>query len=323
VANFVTDTDLQAAAFGLAHSMLEMLDRDGVGPDVIGLPDQMDVDVFRRSFEVDAEVYMSMDPARLSQEYDEIRTAANANGPSSDPHSIIQAAVVGLEAHWHGDAADKFFEQLTRIQQRIATQHDYTLVAAEAVGMMYAVNVAYRASCHDLMSKTAIVCAAIAEEHAPQQTNWAKVIVNFVGKAIDVVNAPKDILGMAVDGILGKIESATEDKPVAGADALPVVNGYIEARDELFSSYENSIGQVHEWIDARRREYAELDETLPQPLPSITDVDSPDFRYENFFYDQHDNPREYAPEVERERQRYVDEKTKPDGAIAQRLAGDR
>jgi hypothetical protein len=34
VANFVTDTDLQAAAFGLAHSMLQMLDRNGVGPDV-------------------------------------------------------------------------------------------------------------------------------------------------------------------------------------------------------------------------------------------------------------------------------------------------
>jgi hypothetical protein len=323
VANFTTDTDLHAAAFGLAHSMLEMLDRDGVGPDVIGLPDQMDVDVFRRSFEVDAQLYMSMDPTRLADEYDEIRTAANLNGPSSDPHSIVQAAIVGLEANWHGKAADAFFEQMNRIQQRITTQHDYTLVAAEAVGMMYAVNVAFRNSCYDLMSKTAVVCAAIADQHAPQPTNWAKVIVDLVGKAIDVVSAPKDILGMAIDGILSGIGTATEDKPVAGTDALPVVNGYVEARDQLFTSYENSIGQVHEWIDARRREYAGLDETLPQPLPSTTDVDSPDFRYENFFYDQHANPGEYAPEVERERQRYVDEKAKPDGAIAQRLSGDR
>jgi Protein of unknown function (DUF3558) len=31
VANFVTDTELEAAAFRLAHSMLEMLDRSGIG----------------------------------------------------------------------------------------------------------------------------------------------------------------------------------------------------------------------------------------------------------------------------------------------------
>jgi hypothetical protein len=30
---------------------------------------------------------MSMDPTRLTQEYDDIRAAAYANGLSSDPHS--------------------------------------------------------------------------------------------------------------------------------------------------------------------------------------------------------------------------------------------
>jgi hypothetical protein len=322
VANFVTDTDLQAAAFGLAHSMLEMLDRDGVGPDVIGLPDQMDVDVFRRSFEVDAEVYMSMDPARLSQEYDEIRTAANANGKTSDPDSIVEEAKTRLGSQWHGDAASTFFDQLERVQQRIETQHDFTLVAAEAVGMMFAVNVIFRASCHDLMTKTALVCDAIADKRAPEATNWGKAIVDIVGTVIDVVSSPKDIARMAVDGILGKISEATTSEPVAGAEAGPVVDGYVAARDQLFASYEDNLGQIHDWIDSRRKEYGGLDDTLPEPLPSTTDVDSPDFRYEKFYFDDH-NPADYAPEVERERQRYVDEKTKPDGLIAQRLAGGR
>jgi hypothetical protein len=216
MANFVTSTDLQAAAFGLAHSMLEMLDRDGVGPDVIGVPDQLDVDVFRRTFEVDAELYMSMDPTRLTDEYNEIRTA---------------------------------------------------------------------------------------------------------GKAIDVVTNPKDILGMTIDSILGGIDEATKDEPVAGTDAIPVVNGYVEARDRLFASYEDSLNQVNEWISDRRTEFATLDDTLPEPLPAYADVDSPDFRYEKFYYGEHDHPADYAPEVERERQRYVDGKAKPDGVIAQRLAG--
>jgi hypothetical protein len=145
---------------------------------------------------------------------------------------------------------------LSRIQDRVATQHDYTLVAAQAIGMMYAVSVSFRASCQDLMSQTAIVCDAIADKNAPQPTNWAKVVVDLVGKVIDVVSSPKDIIG------------------------------------------------------------------LPEPLPASTNVGSPDFRYEKFFYEDHD-PADHAPEVERERQRHADEKTKPDGVIAQRLGGDR
>ncbi len=320
MANFTTDIDLEAAAFGLAHSMLEMLDRDGVGPDVIGLPDQMDVDVFRQSFQVDANLYMSMDPTRLTQEYDDIRAAANANGASSDPQSIVSAAKTGLGSQWHGEAAQAFFNQLEHVEKRIVTQHDYTLVAAQGVAMMYAVSVAFRASCHDLMTKTAIVCDAIADKLAPPPTNWAKVLVDLVDKAIKVVSSPKDILGMAIDETLGRISNATEDTDVDGAEAGPVVDGYVAARDLLFSSYEHSIGQTHEWIDARRREFADLDDTLPEPLPSSADVDSPDFRYERFFFGDHD-PAIYAPEVERERQRYVDEKAKPDGVIAHRLAG--
>jgi hypothetical protein len=322
VANHVTDTDLHAAAFGLAHSMLEMLDRDGVGPDVLGVPDQLDVDVFRRTFEVDAELYMSMDPARLTEEYDEIRTAANANGPQADPQSIVQAAMTGLGSQWHGEAARAFFNQLVHVQERITTQHDYTLVAAQAVGMMYTVNVAFRASCHDLMAQTAVVCAAIADKHAPQPTSWGKVVVDLVGKAIDVVGSPKDILGMAIDEILGEVGKATEPKDVVGADAIPVVNGYITARDQLFASYEDSMSRIDDWINARRVEFADLDATLPEPLPAIVDVDSPQFRYGNFCFGAH-RAADYAQEVEHERRRHVDEKAKPSGIIAQRLAGTR
>lgn len=322
MANFVTDGELEAAASRLANSMLVMLDRAGFGPDKIGLPDQEDVGAFTRTFEVNAQLYMSMHPTRLTEEYNETRIAANANGPTSDPHSIVQAAMIGLEANWSGKAADAYFEQLGRVQQRITTQHEYTLVAAQAVSMMYAVDVSFRTSCHDLMHQTAAVCDAIADDIAPQQTNWAKVVVDLVGKAIDVVKNPDDILGMAIDGVLDLVGERTRDEPVEGKEAGPVVDGYAWARDRLFESYENSLNQIREWIEARRKEFAELDGTLPQPLPAFADVDSPDFRYGKFFDKDH-RPVDYAPEVERERRRYVHEKAKPDGVIAERLAGAR
>jgi hypothetical protein len=320
VANFITNNDLSSAAFGLAHSMLTMCDRNGIGPDIIGVPDQMDVEVFRRSFEIDAELYMSMDPVRLVEEYDEIRVAANQNGPTADPNGIIERAKIDLEAIWQGEAADAFVIQLGRVQGCISTQHEYALVAAQAVGMMYAVSVSFRASCHDLMSQTSIVCDAVADKLAPQPTNWAKVTVDIAGKVIDVVKNPAQIADMAIDELLNLVGNATDDKPVAGAEAIPVINGYVDARDRLFESYEQALGSIKDWVSARRGEYVGLDDALPQPLPAYADVDSPDFSYERFFYLDH-APGDYAPEVDRERQKYVEEKSDPDGVIAQRLAG--
>lgn len=322
MANFITNNDLNAAAFGLAHSMLTMCDRNGIGPDLIGVGDNMDVDVFRRQFEVDAELYMSMDPARLVEEYDEIRSAANQNGPAADPNGEIERAKIDLEAIWQGEAANAFVVQLGRVQGRIGTQHEYALVAAQAVGMMYAVSVSFRASCYDLMSQTSVVCDAVADKLAPEPTNWASIAVDIAGKVIDVVKNPTQIADLAIDELLTLVGTATEDEPVAGAEAIPVINGYVDARDRLFSSYEQTLGSIKDWVSARRGEYVGLDDTLPQPLPPNADVDSPDFSYERFFYLDH-APGDHAPEVDRERQRYVEEKSDPDGVIAQRLAGNR
>ncbi len=322
MANFVSNNDLSSAAFGLAHSMLTMCDRNGIGPDLIGVPDNMDVDVFRRQFEVDAELYMSMDPARLAEEYDEIRSAANQNGPSADPNGVIERAKIDLEAIWQGEAADAFVIQLGRVQDRISTQHEYALAGAQAVGMMYAVSVSFRASCYDLMSQTSVVCDAVADKLAPAPTAWGKIALDIAGKIIDVVRNPTQIADMAIDELLNLVGKVTEDEPVAGAEAIPVVSGYVDARDRLFSSYEQALGGIESWISARRGEYVGLDDTLPQPLPANADVDSPDFSYERFFYLDH-APGDHAPEVDRERQRYVEEKSDPHGVIAQRLAGTR
>jgi hypothetical protein len=322
VANYLTDNDLNAAAFGLAHSMLTMCDRNGLGPDIIGVPDQMDVDVFRRSFEIDAELYMSMNPDRLVEEYDEIREAASKNGPTADPNSVVERAKIDLEAIWQGEAADAFVIQLGRVQNCITSQHEYTLVAAQAVGMMYAVSVSFRASCHDLMSQTSIVCDVIADKLAPQPTNWSKVAVDIAGKVIDVVKNPTQIADMAIDELLNLVGKATEEKPVEGAEAVPVINGYVDARDRLFESYEQALGSIKDWVSARRNEYLGLaDDMIPEPLPPYADVDSPDFSYERFFYLDH-APGDHAPEVDRERQRYVEEKTDPHGVIAAWLAGN-
>lgn len=319
MATHISDEELHGASFRLAHSMLTMLDRAGIGPDVIGLPDAMDVDALRRSFDVDAEMYMSMDPVKLTEEYDEIRDAAAMCGTLADPNGVVEAAKINLAANWAGEAAEKFFTQLHRVQERMETQLEYTLVAAEAVGMMYAVNVNFRTSCHDLMHRTADVCDVVAEKLKPPPTNWAKIGIDIVGVIINVIKSPTDIANMAINQLLGAAGKATEPTPVPGDEAGPVVDGYVDARNRLFEAYESSMDRIHDWVRSRDKEYVGQDDMLPEPLPVYTDVDGQDFTYEKFFYEGHD-PADYGAEVERERQRYVEEKH---GLISQRLEGSR
>lgn len=124
-----------------------------------------------------------------------------------------------------------------------------------------------------------------------------------------------------MDQFLGHATAAVEKEPVAGDKAIPVVEGYLSARDSLFASYEDNLEQIRAWIQARWTDVHADTVTIPVPLPASADVDSPDFRYENFALVGH--PADLTAQVERERQQYVDEKTRPGGLIGHRLAGDR
>jgi hypothetical protein len=320
----LTDDDLRSGAYRLSGAMAAMLRADGLDPDIIGIPDQQDANVFTRSFQIDAELYMSMNPDRLGEEFDEIRKAALATLDYSDPNGVVDALKTQMDAWWHGEAAQTFSEQLNRIQRCIAKQYEFTLLAAHAASMMYALSAQFRASCRDLMEKTADTCQAIAAEQPNPGLDWASIGISFAKAVIDGIKSadPGKVAGWAVDQLLGQATAALEPKPVPGDKAIPVVDGYISARDNLFASYEDNLEQIRAWIQGRWRELHDNTDAIPEPLPASTDVDGPDFRYENFAYHDHAHPEEYAPEVERERQRYAAEKAKPGGVISQRLTGE-
>lgn len=318
----VTDDDLRSAAYTLSGAMSAMLAADGIDPDILGVPDQVDGDVIARSIEIDAEFYMSMNPASLTEEYNEILDAAAAIERESDPNGFVESAMNDIEAWWVGEASQAFTKQCTRIQSCIDSQFEFTVLAAQSIGMMYAVNAQFRASCLDLMEKTAQTCRSVTEGLGASGGEWAEAGVSLFRAAIDAIkNAnPTKVLDWGVEQIWSQIGKAVQPKPVEGAEAIPVVSGYVAARERLFAAYEDNLDQIGEWIAARREDLAGSTMSIPEPLPPSTDVDSPDFRYENFYYSTN-VPGVHGPEVERQRQKYVDEKAKPDGVITHRLSG--
>jgi hypothetical protein len=320
----ITDDDLRTSAFRLADAMIAMLRRDGLDPDIPGVPDQEDKDVFIRSFEIDAEMYMSMNLDALGEEFKEVRKAALAIKDESDPNGVVLSLHEEVELAWHGEAAVAFTNQLYQIQRCIEAQYEFTQLAVHTVTMMYAVNAQFRASCRDLMEKTADKCDAIAVGQDGPGINWAAIGTSLAKAVIDGIKSanPGKLREWAVDQLLAHAVQVVEPKPVAGAEAVPVVEGYLTAREELFASYEDNLEQIRTWIDGRRDELAANTTTIPEPLPASADVDSPDFRYERFTHGSHQFPEQFAPEVERERQKLVAEKAKPAGVITHRLTGE-
>ncbi|TDV46205.1 hypothetical protein [Actinophytocola oryzae] len=318
----VSDDDLRSASYALAHAMRQMLAADGLDPDIVGNPDQTDSDVFARSLEIDAELYMSMNLELLKDEYEEILGAAETTKWESDPNGVVELARSDIGSWWVGPASDAFTTQLNKIVQCIDSQYVYTVHAATAVSMMYAVNGQFRASCLDLMQKTAQHCDAVANELEKPPPEWSEAGMGLFKAAVDAIKNvdPSKIKDWAVDQIYSQIGSALKPAPVAGTAAIPVVDGYAAARDRLLAAYEDNLDEVRGWIKNRRDALAGLTVAMPDELPPCTDVDSPDFRYDQFSYSP--EPQVHGPEVERERQKYVDEKPKPGGIISERLDGE-
>lgn len=317
----VTDDDLRSSAYRLSGAMVAMLRADGVDPDIFGNADQTDADVFGESIDADAEIYMSMNPDRLSEEFDEIQKAALDTWLHADPNGVVDSLKIEIEAGWHGEAAVAFSNQMSRIGNCLKAQQEFTQFATHAVSMMYALSAQFRASCRDLMEKTADTCDAIAAEQPNPGLSWASIGTSFAQAVVDGIKSadPTKLKDWAVEQLLGAAAGTLVPKPVPGDKAIPVVSGYVSARESLFASYEDNLEQIRAWIQARW-DYVQADTSaIPLPLPASTDVDSPNFRYENFAHVG--DSADLAPEVERERQQYVEEKAKPGGIIGQRLAG--
>lgn len=317
----VTDDDLRSSAYRLSGAMVAMLRADGVDPDIFGNADQTDADVFGESIDADAEMYMSMNPDRLREEFDEIHKATLDTWLHADPNGVVDSLKIEVEAWWHGEAAAAFSRQMSQIGNCLRAQREYTLYATHSVSMMYALSVQFRASCRDLMEKTADTCEAIAAEQPNPGLDWASIGTSFAKAVVDGIKSadPGKLTEWAVDQLLGAAAGTLEPKSVPGDKAIPVVSGYVAARDSLFASYEDNLEQIRAWIQARWDDVQADTGSIPEVLPPSTDVDSPDFRYEHFAHVS--DSADLAPEVERERQQYVEEKSKPGGLIGHRLGG--
>jgi hypothetical protein len=324
VANWRTNFYLANRANNLADAMLTMLNNaTGDSSNVPGMdPRTNGEDVIRNSLITDAEYFMSMDPARLEDEFNSQIRAANLSTNAEAKANLDLAQATLNPTVWHGVAAKKFHKQISYATTFMDQQGAQATFAAQAAGMMLAVSVQFRESFYSLVDTTIAVCnAKIARTPVSSDLNWKSILIDIVGELKDLVTGKTiaDLASWTIDTMLKATSKFTEEPPVDGEPAQ-IVDGYVNARNLLVRSYEDNVGSIQSWVSARRGELAGLTMPLLEPLPRTTDVDSPDFRYENFAYVE-PVPGVDNASVERERTQYAEEKSKPHRLIGARLDG--
>jgi hypothetical protein len=280
--------------------------------------------VIRDAIIEDAAFFMSMNPERLEQEFnDQVRAAALVHDDAAMANVRYAQSLFDPDI-WTGEAARAFHMQMTNIENFVTEQQEQALVAAQAAGMMLAVSVQFRESFFSLMDMTTDVCQATVRGQVNTGTNWKSLFVDIVAevKSILTTKAAADLGSGAIDKLISATKMFT-DEPVPDSDAGAIIDGYIGSRDRLKRSFQDNVDAIRLWITARRTEFAnpKLQPGLMAPLPPTTDVDRPDFRYSEFQYVE-PIPGMDDASVERERQRYVEEKPKPGGVIGHRLSGE-
>lgn len=282
---------------------------------------------FEKCFILDALDFASLDPQKIIDEYQRMQKAADATGTQgSDADTHLQTAHTLIASGWHGDAAIAFAEQMIKIGKFMDQQQERLVYAMQAMGTAFGLAVQFRQSYHDLAVSTLAVCDAVIAERPPEPSvnrfmislgaEMVKIGVSAVG-----AKTPKELLNVGIEKFKELLDGAKEPASIEQNDARRVLESYVNARNRLRGSFEDGLNSLRAWIDNQRSAYFSVPVPILEPMPTCTDVHSPDFSYGKFFNDGHD-PDTYTPKVEQERKKFVDEKPQSESPIHRRLKGE-
>ncbi|GAB3890396.1 hypothetical protein GCM10029964_061850 [Kibdelosporangium lantanae] len=168
----------------------------------------------------------------------------------------------------------------------------------------YAVAVEGRASFHSLLVATQ---AAGHNEIEDQEKEDAKLksalLFDIAGGLLE--GDPKKLLTSATVHAV-EIGKDFVDRVIEGGDADKVMDSYRREADLLNRSFEDGLNRIAHDFDNQITDACQPSE-MYKPLPPICDVNSPDFRWENFQDTVHD-PGPIGPTIEDERKKMLTEK---------------
>ncbi|HEX6357825.1 hypothetical protein [Actinophytocola sp.] len=269
----------------------------------------------------DLNVSLSLDPNKIEEEWDRLRTAAFEIGEDAEVIVKVNEAEHMLNG-WHGAAANAFRDQLGRIRTFVTvSQYQATLNALHGLGSLYALAYHMRQNYYDL----AVAVRSWANQEIDQQQVRDNKLKLAIGKelllalmAMNPATAVPAGLVFFVEGI-----TAASDQSIEGTGVDTVIDAYRDRSIGLRETFQSSLNQLTSKIrgDWTHSVENESDLKVMEPLPPVTDVSSPDFRYEAFATEEYPPGGPFAQQVEPERKRYAQEEAEQESEINKRLKG--
>jgi hypothetical protein len=273
-----------------------------------------------------AQDFLSLDPQKIIDEWDRMQKVAKDVGVDiSEEVTVELGATKDHLQGWYGAGADAFRRQVDLMRAFAGTQFDYTTTTIQALASMLRVAVQSRDDFVVLAEATMKTVDKAFEEVSDTQTDFVLKVGNGVVKAVlGVIEDPKKAIFAIAENVLDiAVEGATSS--VQGKELRDVVESFVNQRNRLLHGYEQELAQVTDLVRRRQEEILSTRIELFEPLPMNLDVNSPDFRYENFMSKDMD-PGQFGPRVETERQKSVEEGqnklVNTNSPIQRRLAGE-
>lgn len=321
MASWRTNEEMAMLAHEMGELILQAFENEGKGLPYTPGPNPEQTVV--SSLVYDAMDFMSLDPHKITEEFLRMQRAAFDTSQNGDAIGSLRLASGRIVSSWHGDAAEAFVVQMSDIELFMAQQERHLLRAAQAMGTLFGLSARIRESYCNLAENITAACKAIIAKQTHQDSSaMIATGIEIVKSGTDLLRVDKigDLKDWAIDKFFELMSNAAEKEPIDDSGASQVTDSYVRARDQLRRSFEDGLNQLRDWLNEQDGAYMQEPVDLWEPLPSCTDVGSPDFSYERFWNHRHDTST-YTPRVEEERKKYVEEKQQSNGVIGKRLDG--
>jgi hypothetical protein len=295
VGNWRTNKDIEDAVNSLRDLFTAMQDGDFPAS---GYP-RTQIDGLAR----DREIYLSIDPQKVSDEYERVYKATLAIGDNYEAVAELRQSIRYL-TNWTGAAADEFKKQIDKMEVFCDEQQTRMLRGLMGLAATYAVAVEGRDSFYRLLLATEAAGRKEMEDQAKEDTKLQSALLFDIATGI-LSGDPKKLLGSAVVTAV-EIGKDVVDRAIEGNDADQVMGSYRREADWLNESFGSALDRIRADLNNQIHDAVQPSDMF-KPLPLICDVSSPDFRYENFQDSVH-SPGAIGPVVEDERKKYVEEK---------------
>jgi hypothetical protein len=266
------------------------------------------------------EAAAALDPQKIIDEGERIRSAGFAMSSSSGPAASDFDGLLGKKLdRWIGAAADAFHVRISRV--RAAGDLHYELLGNGILTLaaMASLAINCRNSTVELAEAT---IAAIDIELGNRSDRAAKAAITVSADlAKDILSLdPTKVLTGGIATMIGVVKNVS-DVAFGGGGAGEILATYTRASSYISAEFANGLAMVRDEFASRMHQADDTGQRFEATLPSPVDIESPDFRYESFYFDDMSPDGGYGGRVDRERTVMMDEHHSPSSEIGKILDG--